>query len=242
MILLINHYYEPYFNTPIAIDNISTGRKEEVQLVLFRDIVSTGFGESVAKRPIAKYFDDNEVEIPRRQWTSEMVASAKREIQQNPPPRYRKFTILGKGIFFLAGLLVMFAVAAFVYIYFVSAPKMRTNRTAFVELPTVGDRYYGSLFGQDFMVGGTLKASWVIIESVSAQDSVVQLKLSDEIAAFTFETKDVDHTQFNGASFRTKFSTDGNKVMFKGIGSDFGFESTVYNDKFDAYKISASDE
>src|SRR5690606_24685531 len=229
--------YEPYFNAPYQIDDDSTGRKKQVYLVLYRDIVRTGFSETVANKPITKFFGEDEIEIPARHWTAEMKALAQQQILEHPVQRYRKITTLGKLVFSVAGLLVMVGIAAFIYTVFVTAPKKESNRTAFTQLPEVGDRYYGSLFGQDYMAGGKLRAGWAIVESGNPQDSTVTLRLSEDSGDFTFETKQADHSNFNGPSFRTKFSSDGMKSEFKGTDTDFAFESTVYSDKFDAYKL-----
>lgn len=242
IIISINHQYEPYFSGTFPIGNDSTGRKQQVFLVLYRDIARTGFNETVAKKPVIKFFEDNEEEIPLRHWTAEMKALAKQQVVEHPVQRYHKITTLGKLVFSIAGLLMMMGIAAIIYAIFVSAPKKESNRAAFTQLPEVGDRYYGSLFGQDYMAGGKLRAGWAIVESVNPQDSTVTLRLSEDIGDFIFETKQADHSNFKGPSFRTKFSSDGMKSEFKGTDTDFAFESTVYGDKFDAYKLPVNHE
>lgn len=238
----VNHQYEPYFNGTFPIDDDLTGRKKQVRLVLFRDIVRTGFNETVAKRPTAKFFGIDDVEIHPRQWTAEMKALARQQILKHPVERYHKITTLGKVVFSVAGLLVMVGIAALIYGIFISAPKKAGNRAAFTQLPEVGDRYYGSLNGMDYSAGGKLRAGWMIIESVNPQDSVIQLRLSDAIGDFTFDTEDMDHTNFNGPVFEVKFTTDGRKNKFRGITTDFEFESAVYDDDFNAYKLPADHE
>ncbi|RQP07783.1 MAG: hypothetical protein EAS52_25975 [Parapedobacter sp.] len=242
IIISINHEYEPYFNGSYPIDDDSTGRKKQVYLVLYRDIIRTGFNETVVKKPVAKFFGEDEAEIPPRKWTPEMKALVQQQIQENPVQRYRKITTLGKLVFSVAGLLVMVGIAAFVYAVFVSAPKQEGNRAAFTQLPEVGDRYYGSLFGRDYMAGGKLRAGWAIVESVNPQDSTITLCLSEDIGDFTFETMRADHSNFEGPTFHTKFSSGGRKNRFKGVDTDFEFESATYQDNFDAYKIPANHE
>lgn len=242
MIISISYQYEPYFSETYAIDDSSTDRNKQVQLVLYRTTVRTGFNETVAKKAIAKFFDEHETEIPKRQWTAQMNALAKQQMLANPVQRHHRITTLGKVVFSILGLIAMVSIAALIYIIFVSAPKSKDNRAAFTQLPEVGDRYYGSLFGQDFMAGGKLRAGWATVESVNPQDSVIQLRLSEDIGDFTFDTKSIDHNNFNGPTFQTKFSSDGRKNRFKGIGTDFEFESTVYKDNFDAYKLPANHE
>lgn len=242
MIISITHNYEPYFNKVVAIEDVSSGRKKDVYLVLYRDIVSTGFNEVVAKKPIVKFFDGDELEIPLKRWTPEMKALARQEMARNPVKRYRRITTLGKVVISVAGVLVMVGIAALIYGIFVSAPQSRRDREAFAQLPEVGDRFFGSLFGQHYMEGGKLQSGWIITESVNPQDSVVRLRLADEVGEFSFDTKSMEHEHFNGPTYRTKFSTDGRKVMFKGVENDFSFESTVYNDNFGAYKIPVANE
>lgn len=242
LIISIDHQYEPYFNGSYAVDDVSTDRKKQVLLVLYRDIICNGFSETVAKKPIAKFFDTDDREILPRQWTAEMKALVKQEILHHPVERFHKFTTLAKIIFSLGGLVVMLGVAALIYGIFVSGPKKKSNRAAFTELPVAGDRYYGSLFGQEFMTGGKLRAGWVIIESSNPQDSVVQLRLSEDIGDFTFKPETINHSTFEGPIFITKFSTDGRKNTFTGTDTDFVFESTVYQDNFDAYKLPATNE
>ncbi len=242
IIISINHQYEPYFSDTYPVGDDSTGRKKHVHLVLYRDVVHTGFSETVAKKPVAKFFTDNETEIPPRQWTAEMEALVTQQLLEHPVQRYRKITTLGKVVFSVAGSLVMIGIAAIIYTVFVAAPKKEGNRAAFTQLPEVGDRYYGSLFGQDYTTGGKLQAGWVIIESVNTRDSTVQLRLSEDIGEFTFETMSIDHRHFNGPTYYTKFSSDSRKNRFKGVDTDFEFESTVYQNNFDGYKLPAGHE
>lgn len=242
IIISIHHRYEPYFSNSYPIDDDSTGRIKQVYLILYRNIVHTAFSETVAKKPVAKFFDENEIEIIPRHWTAEMKALAKQQILEQPIQRYRKITALGKVVFSVAGLLVMVSAAAIIHAIFVSAPKKQGSRAAFTQLPKVGDRYYGNLFGQDYTASGKLQAGWVIVESVNPQDSLVVLRLSKDIGESTFETLTVDHTHFEGPAFQTKFQTDGKGNKFKGIETDFEFESTVYQGDFEAYKLPVNHE
>ncbi|MGV3762612.1 hypothetical protein [Parapedobacter sp.] len=242
IIISTEHQYEPYFNGSYSIDDTSTGRKRPVLLVLYRDMVRNGFSETVARKPIAKFFDTDDKEIPPRQWTSEMKTLVKQEILNHPVERHHKLTVLAKVFFAIGGLVVMVGIAAIIYGVFVSGPKKKSNRAAFTELPAAGDRFYGSLFGQAYMSGGKLRAGWAIVESVNPQDSMIQLRLSEEIGDFTFVPKTMEHDTFEGPIFITKFSSDGRKNTFTGIEMDFVFESTVYNDDFGTYKLPATND
>lgn len=241
-IIFINRYYEPYFDTTFDIENNATGRKKPIHLVLYQDMTITGFGERVAKQPVAKFFEDEEKEIPRRKWTPEMKAFAANTTRNNPVNPYVKFSWLAKITFSVLGVLLMVGMAALINMVFISGPQEKIKREAFVKLPEVGDRFYGTLFGTDYLVDGMSKATWMIIESVNPQDSTVRLRLASQLGPFTFETKTVEHSDFSGDIHDTKFASNDQKVKFRALNGDFQFWSTVYDNEFDRYKIPAHDD
>lgn len=241
-IIFINRYYKPYFDTTFGIENKATGREKSVQLVLYQDMATTGFGERVSKKPIAKFFEDEEKEIPRRKWTPEMKAFASEMTHNNPVKPYVKFNWLAKTTFFVLGILLMAGMAALINMVLVSGPQEKIKREAFVKLPEVGDRFYGTLFGTDYLADGMSKATWMIIESVNPQDSTVRLRLASQLGPFTFDTKTVEHNDFSGDIHDTKFVSNDQKVEFRALNGDFQFWSTVYDNKFDHYKIPAHDD
>lgn len=231
--------FEPYFDQHVALTDRTTGKPKEMQFVLYSMITSTAFSRTVAKRPVAMFFDAHtQQEIQQRDWTAEMQAYAKKEGQNRPVPNAGiKWNLIGKLVFALVGIGIAVGGAALVNAIFIKGPHIQEQKAAFLKVPIAGDRYYGSIYGQKYFANGGLQSCWVKVQEMNPQDSTGAILLSRDISANTFETRTKDFENFEKSAIRVKFRTEKGRVTFKALDSDVLFESSVINNRYDDYKI-----
>ena len=244
MILFIRQERIPYHETTSNLTSAKTGREQHVQLVLYKVVNSMFTQDTTGKKSIAKFFDlNNDQEIPKKMWTEEMHRFAEKEIKNYPVPNPgTKFTNAGK-IFFTFSALLFLAIGGYLFYALVfQAPQTKKARAEFLEIPETGDKYYGSVFGEEYRDGG-LKHAWGIVKSVNTAERTAELQLSKEVSGEnSFEPMKHDHENFTGKTYQVKYKIDEEKsdVDFHEINGDFSLESSVISGEYSQYKIPAN--
>ena len=231
--------FEPYFDQRVTLTDHTTGKPKEMQFVLYSMITSTAFSRTVAKKPVALFFDlPAQQEIKLRDWTAEMQAHAKKESQDRPVPNAGiKWNLVGKLVFALVGIGIAVGGAALVNAIFIELPHNKEQKAIFLKVPVAGDRYYGSIYGQDYFANGGLQSCWVKVQEMNPRDSTGAIMLSRDISDNTFEPRTKDFENFEEPAIRVKFHTKRGRVTFKALDSDVSFESSVINNRYEDYKI-----
>ena len=239
MWIRIQRDFEPYFDEHVALANHATGQPKEVRFVLYSVITSTAFSRTVAKKPVALFFDTHtQQEIKQRDWTADMQAHAKKEIKNRPVPNAGiKWNLTGKLVFALVGIGIAVGGAALVKAIVIDLPNNQEQQTAFLKIPVAGDRYYGNIYGQEYFANGALQSCWIKVKEMNPQDSTGNIQLSRDISPSTSESRTKDFENFEESPIRVKFRTEGDKVLFKSLESDMSFESSVRSDRYEDYKI-----
>lgn len=236
MIITYTKRQDKYFESYPRLQYRTSG---DTNLIFTLDAVSvsTFMAEKTDKKPTARFFMPSGEEIPALQWTGEMQQYAQVQIATHPVSKAgSRFTLAGKIIMTTLSVFFLSVMAYFAYIVVLQKPQNDQSKSAFLTLPNVGDRYFGSLSGGDFSKDGKLKQCWVKVESMQATDSTGEIRLG-KVTEPTFDTKSIDHENFSGPLYRVTFRQHNDKIAFRSSGNDVELSVQVINNNYDNYKI-----
>lgn len=209
-----------------------------MEVRLFQREVHTGLFESVSPKPIVRfYLVQNEQEIPPKDWTVEMKRMATHCVQQYPVPQAgAHYTGLGKALIGLGLGAVLVAAASIFYLWRYQVPREREALEALVQLPQVGDRYYGMV---QLLPEGGGEYGWVKVIGVHPEDSMVTYVWGTQRGPISFEPLEVAHDTFETTARQGKFNANKTKraLKFRTVNATHTFELMVLGNSVEGYKI-----
>ena len=212
-----------------------SGRIEPMRLILSKEETNVmGMSVTVAKKCSGRFYEIGTDQIIHpRNWTTEMKSLFQQHQAQNFPVEGagRRFTLFGKiWIALTIALLSFFAFKAARFIL-VDLPKQKALKEASAVAPKAGDLYFGCATDTEYYPEPprTLSSwTWAKIISSNPSDSTAVLQLSTDLPKDYLKPNQVQHSTFDGKTYKVTYKYKNNSIEFKG--ESFNFTWNVISD------------